>query len=122
MIGHLLLATSPSPTKSSCNRQEEGKNPTSYSCIPINRANHEQTLRLHMYEPLRVQARLATGKGTISFLYLCFRLQEARHSSQKSEYGVVISAPPTGLTPDSNVSAVENCRGEKEDDSWRKGQ
>ena len=108
MISHLLLATSPSPTKSSCNRQEEGKNPTSSSCIPVNRANHEQTLRLHMYEPLRVQDRLATGKGTISFFYL----QEGRHSSQSQT--MESSFPRHQLASlRTQCLSSKNCRGRR---------
>ncbi len=92
MAGHVPLATSPNPTKSSCNRQEEGDNPTSHRCIYRIRANNEQTFATLMYEPFGVQARLATGKGTYQSSTFAFALQNAIAEVCYDD-GIVIAVP-----------------------------
>ena len=102
MNGHVLLATSPNPTKSSCNRQEEGKPPTSHRCMYHIRANDNE----------RVFFGSAYGLGSqrerVPFFCVCFCLDCFNQAVAGSKYddGVVITVPfeNKGFIP--GISAV----------------
>lgn len=64
-------------TKSSCNRQEKEKNPTSYGCISRIRANRKQVFSVKLgYEPLGSTGSARNGNKRVTIILLPFALRK----------------------------------------------